>query len=159
MIPNSGGVLHSVLVQSGGAARRVRHAQGSHLVLVWRPGVLYRRRDAASISANLAMDVICENAAAAVAARVEGAYPREVWLAVIQKVFDCGFKANEQLEGITSEQVLVVVQAMSDSGIPVGHLFVRKVINAYIDRRRVPFGPVLARARCVVPVATALADT
>jgi hypothetical protein len=87
------------------------------------------------------MDVICEAAAAAVAARVEGAYPREVWLAAIQKVFDCGFKANEQLEGITSEQVLVVVQALSDSGIPVGHLFVRKVINAYIDRRRVPFGP------------------
>ena len=93
---------HSVLVQSGGAARRVRHAQGSHLVLVWRPGVLYRRRVAASISANLAMDVICEAAAAAVAARVEGhtrarSYPREVWLAAIQKVFDCGFKANEQL--------------------------------------------------------------
>jgi hypothetical protein len=92
------------------------------------------------------MDVICEAAAAAVAARVEGhtrarSYPREVWLAAIQKVFDCGFKANEQLEGITSEQVLVVVQALSDSGIPVGHLFVRKVINAYIDRRRVPFGP------------------
>jgi hypothetical protein len=74
VIPNIGGVLHSVLVQSGGAARRVRHAQGSHLVLVWRPGVLYRRRVAANISANLAMDVICEAAAAAVAA-VRGGIP------------------------------------------------------------------------------------
>ena len=62
-------------------------------------------------------------------------------MAVIQKVFDCGFKTNEQLEGITTEQVVAVEQALSDSGIPVGHLFVRKVISAYIDRQRVPFGP------------------
>jgi hypothetical protein len=61
------------------------------------------------------MDVICEDAAAALAGRVAGAHPREVWLAVIHKVFDCGFKTNEQLEGITTEQVVAVVQALSDS--------------------------------------------
>ena len=34
-----------------------------------------------------------------------------------------------------------MVQALSDSDIPVGHLFVRKVFNACIDRQRIPFGP------------------
>ena len=106
-----------MLVQSGGVARRVRCAQSSHLVQVWRPGVLYRLRGAAGISANLAMDVIREEGSrrGGGCASRRGA-PCEVWLAVIQKVFDCGCKTNEQLEGITTEQAVAVKTSAGGNG-------------------------------------------